>query len=67
MSKGCSVCGEWPVVVSQRCHPGESTLVLLHENGTVVVICEKCEKPIIDFQTDLMEEEDESLLGGNIH
>lgn len=64
MSKGCSVCGEWPVVIVQRCHPEEPTMALLHKGGQVTIVCAKCEKIVISFQTkipNLEEDEDEKL------
>ena len=64
---GCAHCGEFPVVLTQKCHPDANTMTLLNEDGSVVVICAECESFIINFQSDLMEDDHENVSGRDIH
>jgi hypothetical protein len=65
--KGCACCGGWPVILAQRCHPEAATMTLVNEDGRVDVVCAECEELVVSFRSDLMEDRDESLSGGNIH
>ena len=65
--KGCVCCGNFPVVFTQKCHPDANTIALLNEDGRVAILCAECEAPIINFQSDLMEDKSENVFSGGIH
>ena len=58
-SEGCACCGQWPVVITQRCHPKAATMTLLNEDGRLAVICAECEADILVTQTHYFQEQAE--------
>jgi hypothetical protein len=50
-SEGCECCGNWPVIISQRCHPQADTTAILNEDGKLAIICAECNAFITGFQT----------------
>ena len=65
--KGCVHCGEFPVELCQKCHPNANTIALLNEDGQVTIICAECEALILNFQSDLMEDEHENVFNRDVH
>ena len=63
---GCECCGNWPVIVSQKCHPEADTIAMVNKDSTLEIICAQCHEPILHCRTDLVKDH-ESIFRRNIH
>ena len=51
-SKGCELCGDWPVVLAARCHPTAPLRIELEDDGTLTCFCyvPECRRKVLSIK-----------------
>lgn len=50
--RGCAVCGEFPVILSARCHPAAPMRVQMNKDGELELYCyvQECNRFVARFE-----------------